>query len=200
MADRPERPALSKVYSQRVTSPGGAKPSIFMTAQAPLSPPEPTPREDAPVFALIPHPEPTPGKNKSADSTAPKLFGSDAQSQLELGDKFWSGVGQPQSFPNAAQCYRVAAQMGSSDAMVRLAICLHQGLGEARNKPEANSWLEKAKGLGNWTAQVGSLTHICGGTGLTSAPELASYLHPDWPHICAGDWPHICAEITLCCI
>ena len=194
MADRPERPALSKVYSQRVTSPGGAKPSIFMTAQAPLSLPEPNPREDdAPAYAPLPHPEPTPGKNKSADSTAPNLFGSDAQAQLELGDKFWSGVGQPQSFPNAARCYRVAAQMGSSDAMVRLAICLHQGVGEARNKPEANSWLEKAKGLGNWTAQVGSLTHIC-------AADWPRICAGTWPHICAGDWPRICADITPCCI
>ena len=80
MADL-EAPAHA-AFSQRVTSPGGLKPT-----RAPIELP----------------------------LTEDGILGTDAQSQLDLADKFLSGVGQPQSFANAARCYRIAGALAACD-------------------------------------------------------------------------------------
>ena len=74
---------------------------------------------------------------------------TDAQSQFELGEKFF----QQENYDKAFSCFQKAAELGYSDAQFKLGECYYEGKGIYEDQDEAVVWFEKAAQQGNTNAQ-----------------------------------------------
>ncbi len=84
---------------------------------------------------------------RQADQPTPAAIG-DAMNKL--GDTWYEG--KPLLSKNdraAVKCYRIAANLGNSNAAYSLGWCLRHGVGAVVNDVEAAKWLKKAADLGN---------------------------------------------------
>ncbi len=96
----------------------------------------------------------------------------------KLGDTWYEGKPLLQKNDRAAiKCYRIAAELGNSNAAYSLGWCLRHGVGAAVNDVEAAKWLKKAADLGNAHAaySYGLCCEEGSGMELPNMREAATY-------------------------
>ena len=78
---------------------------------------------------------------------------SDAEVQLEMGNRFYHGFGVHKNRGEAFRWYSKAAKQGNADAQKHLGSCYYNGEGIPQNHTEAVKWYLKAAEQGNADAQ-----------------------------------------------
>jgi len=96
-----------------------------------------------------------------------------AQSHFCLGLEYSTGKSLKQDFKEATERYLMAALEGHSEAQLRLAINLDDGVGTSKNVNEASYWYKKAADQGNSLAKTFLGTRkIISGVQNTSGPKM----------------------------
>jgi len=77
----------------------------------------------------------------------PRAQEGDAAAQLQVGEIYEQGLGQPVDYPSALQWYRKAAAQGNPQAQLNLGHLYEKGLGVTADAGAALDWYRKAAGL-----------------------------------------------------
>ncbi|MBP3556324.1 MAG: sel1 repeat family protein [Thermoguttaceae bacterium] len=78
-------------------------------------------------------------------SLAPKATATAGLSALELGDRYWNGVGVEQDAKKAIELYEVSAHWGSVAAASRLSACYRDGTGVEQDLEKAEFWRRRSR-------------------------------------------------------
>jgi len=76
-----------------------------------------------------------------------------ANSQYNLGQMYYKGLGVPQDYAEAATWFRRAADQGFVDAQLNLGAMYHNGQGVPRDNVQAHLWFNLAAAQGNAQAR-----------------------------------------------
>ena len=100
--------------------------------------------------------QPTQQDRKLLAETRAEANGGNVESQVTLGDAYFTGtMGLKVNPVEAVKWYRKAAEQNDSDAQYQLAFCYHQGKGVKKNDQEAARWCRKAAEQNMPDAQYG---------------------------------------------
>src|SRR5438067_907840 len=86
----------------------------------------------------------TESNRKQVDAVKAKAEAGDADSEYQLGVRYYNGEGVPKDFSEAVKWYRKAAEQGLAEAQGNLGRCYFLGQGVAKNYAEAVKWFRKA--------------------------------------------------------
>jgi TPR repeat protein len=96
----------------------------------------------APVFQLSAQQAETDGKQFKEIKA--KAEAGDADSEYQLGFRYYNGQGVPKDFPKALKWFRQAAEQSNVQAETALGYCYATGQGVAKEQIEAAKWYRKA--------------------------------------------------------
>lgn len=77
----------------------------------------------------------------------------DAEEQVQLGMRLYSGDGVPRDLKAAAECFRRASELGNADGQHNLGYCYEQGIGLSKDLASAAFWYQKAAEQGKVESQ-----------------------------------------------
>ena len=120
-----------------------------------------------PVFQLSAQQAETDGKQ--FEELKAEAEAGDADSEYQLGFRYYDGEGVPKDFSKAVRWFRKAAGQSNAHAQYYLGSCYANGEGAAKNKVEAVKWYRKAAEQSN--VQAETALGYCYATGQGVAKE-----------------------------
>ena len=92
-------------------------------------------------------------RNKQVEEVKAKAEAGDADSEFELGLRYYLSEGTPKDLAKAVKWFRKAAEQNNANAQYHLGSCYDEGKGVAKDQTEAVKWYRKAAEQNNPNAQ-----------------------------------------------
>jgi TPR repeat protein len=93
-------------------------------------------------------------KHTPLEELVSRAEAGDAESEFELGNRYYSGKGVTRDFSEAVKWFRKAAEQNFAKAQYNLGFCYSKGEGLAKDEVEAAKWFRKAAEQNLATAQT----------------------------------------------